>query len=55
MCPPPLPIDGLLKATILGGVTYGKNSGATVLCNFGVHLKASEVTVPIKAKELYLR
>ena len=50
--PPPLPTDGqmLIKVRILAGMTSSKNSVATIFCNLGVHLQASRVTVPVKAK-----
>ena len=51
---PPLPTDGqmLIKVRTLAGMTSSKNSvaGQKIFCNLGVHLKASRVTVPVKAK-----
>ncbi|TKC38777.1 hypothetical protein EI555_015032, partial [Monodon monoceros] len=35
-------IDGLIEARTLVDMTYGKYSVATIFCNLGVHLKASE-------------
>lgn len=50
---PSLPTDGLIKARTLVGMTYANSSVTTLFCNIKEHLRASEVTVPIKVKELY--
>lgn len=44
-----LPPDELIKARILVGMTHGDNSVTIFFYNLRVHLRASDITIPIKA------